>query len=112
MRRLGGVAGAVAALAIPFFPKCPVCVLPLVAAAGISLPQGPAIEALVVAAAAGWLAVVLSSARWRPVRVGATAAAAFLLAGRALALTALAVSGSLLMLGVGLWIALRPRRCH
>jgi hypothetical protein len=112
VRRLGGVAGAAAALAIPLLPKCPACVLPLVAAAGVAMPHGPAVEASIVAAAAGWLGIVLVSARWRPVRVAAVAAAVVLLAGRALALTMLTVLGSALMLGVGLWIALRPRRCH
>ncbi|HTY43189.1 MAG TPA: hypothetical protein VMH79_15065 [Thermoanaerobaculia bacterium] len=110
--RFGGVAGAVAALAIPLLPKCPACVLPLVAAAGVALPHGPAVEALVAAAALGWLGVVLATARWRLVRGAACAAVGALLAGRAFALPAVAAAGSALMLGVGLWIALRPRRCH
>ncbi|HTR03417.1 MAG TPA: hypothetical protein VMN82_09510 [Thermoanaerobaculia bacterium] len=110
--RYGGVAGAVAGLAIPLLPKCPACVLPLVAAAGVALPHGPGVEAAVAAAVLGWLGFVFASARWWPVRLAAAAAVAALLAGRALPLTALAVSGNALMVGVGLWIALRPRRCH
>ena len=112
MRRFGGIAGAAAALAIPLLPKCPACVLPLVAAAGVALPRGPVVEAAIVTAAAGWVGWVLAGARWLPVRVTAVAAAAAVVAGRALALTALSASGSAVMLGVGLWIALRPRRCH
>ena len=53
MRRLGGIAGAAAALAIPLLPKCPACLLPLVAAAGVALPRGPVVEAAIVTAAAG-----------------------------------------------------------
>ena len=107
----GRIAGA-AALAIPLLPKCPVCALPLLAAAGIAMPHGPGVEALVVAAVAGWLVAVLSSARWRPVRLAAVAAAAAVLLGRVLDVTLLAAAGSALMCGVALWIAVRPRRCH
>ena len=49
---MGGIAGAAAALAIPLLPKCPACVLPLVAAAGVALPRGPMVEAAIVGAAA------------------------------------------------------------
>ena len=114
MRRpgAGGVAGAAAALAIPLLPKCPACVLPLAAAAGVALPHGPLVEAAILAVLAAWLGVVLATARWMPVRVAAAAAVAAILAGRALEFRLAAVAGSVLILAVGLWIALRPRRCH
>jgi hypothetical protein len=107
----GRIAGA-AALAIPFLPKCPVCALPFLAAAGIALPRGPVVEAIVAAAAAGWLAVVLATARWRPVRCAAVAGSGALLLGRLLEIGALTVAGSVLMFAVALWIAARPRHCH
>jgi hypothetical protein len=107
----GRIAG-VAALAIPLLPKCPVCAPPFLAAAGIALPRGPAVEALVAAAVAGWLAVVLATARWKPVRLAAVAGSAALLLGRLLEIGPLAVAGSALMFAVAPWIAARPRRCH
>ena len=102
----------VAALAIPLLPKCPLCALPFLAAAGIALPQGPAIEAAIAAAVAGWLILVLTTARWRPVRLAAVAASGALLLGRLLEIGALAVAGGALMFAVALWVAARPRPCH
>ena len=110
-RHAGRIAG-VAVLAIPFLPKCPVCALPFLAAAGIALPHGPAVEAVVAAAVAGWLAVVVAAARWFPVRAGAVIGAGALLLGRFVDVAALTLSGSVLMFAVAIWIAARPRRCH
>ena len=109
--RLGRIAGAVAALAIPFLPKCPLCVLPLFAAAGIALPHGPAVETAVAGVVGVWLATVLATARWLPVRLGAAAAAAAIIGGRWLEVWWLGAGGCVLMLGVALWMGLRPRRC-
>ena len=107
----GRIAG-VAALAIPLLPKCPLCALPFLATAGIALPRGPAVEFAVAGAVTLWLGVVLATARWWPVRLGAVAGGGALLLGRYLEVAALAAAGSALMFAVGLWIALRPRRCH
>ncbi len=109
--RLGRIAGAGAALAIPLLPKCPLCVLPIAAAAGVALPHGPAVEAAVTAIVGAWLATVLATARWLPVRLAAAAAAAAILGGRWLEIRGLGFAGGVLMLGVALWIGLRPRRC-
>ncbi len=109
--RLSRIAGAGAALAIPFLPKCPLCVLPLAAAAGIALPQGPVVEAVVAAAVAVWLASVLAIARWLPVRLGAAAAAAAIFAGRGLGSVWLSLAGCVLMLAVVYWTRKKPRAC-
>ena len=61
---------------------------------------------------AGYLASVLATARWLPVRLAALTAATAILGGRALDAGALAGTGSVLMLGVAFWSWRRPRRCH
>jgi hypothetical protein len=109
--KLGRIAGAGAALAIPFLPKCPLCVLPLFAAAGMGAPRGPLVEILVAAAVLGWLGMVLTSARWLPVRLAASSAASMILFARLVSAGWLAACGSALMLAVALWTWRRPGRC-
>jgi hypothetical protein len=110
-KKIGRIAGAGAALAIPFLPKCPLCVLPIAAAAGIAVPHGPAVEALVAAAVAVWLGAVLATARWLPVRLAAGAAALAILGGRYLAVWWLTAAGCALMLVLFAWTRSRPRPC-
>ncbi len=109
--RLGRIAGAGAALAIPFLPKCPMCVLPLAAAAGIVLPRGPGVEVAIDGVVAVWLATVLATARWLPVRLFAAVAAAAILGGRWLEAGWLAAGGCSLMFAVMLWTWRRARAC-
>jgi fucose 4-O-acetylase-like acetyltransferase len=96
---------------IPFAPKCPLCLLPLFAAAGIALPPKPLLDGLVVAAAAAWAATVLATARWAPVRASALAAVLLLVAGRVLDATWASGLGAALVLGVWYWTRRRPRAC-
>lgn len=109
--RIARIAAAGAAAAVPFLPKCPLCVLPLAAAAGIALPRGPVVEAVAVAAVAAWLGVTLATAKWLPVRMGATAAAGAILGGRWLGELWLSAAGCALMLFVVYWTRRRPRVC-
>lgn len=106
-----GVAGAGGALAILLVPKCPLCLLPLSAAAGVALPSRPWLDGLALAAAAAWLAFVLSTARWLPVKAAAVAAAALLLSGRWLALPWASALGAALVLSVAVWTRRRARAC-
>ena len=99
------------ALLLPFVPKCPLCLLPLFAAAGIALPPKPVLDALVAVAAAVWVATVLSTARWLPVRLTALAAAVLLVAGRALETAWVGAIGAALVLAVVFWTRRRPRAC-
>ncbi len=110
--RLGRIAGAAAALAIPFLPKCPLCLLPLAATAGIALPRGPMVEGVVTAAVALWLAGILATARWLPVRLAAAAAAAAIIGGRWIEAGWLTAGGCALMLAVVFWTRRRPRACE
>lgn len=109
--RFARIAAPVAAAAVPFLPKCPLCVLPLAAAMGVALPHGPAVEAIAAGAVAGWLGVTLATARWWPVRLSAVAAALAILGGRWLDAGWLSAGGCALMLGIVYWTRLRPRAC-
>ena len=100
------------ALLAALAPKCPLCLLPLAAAAGVALPSQPALDLLVAGAAAGWLAIVLSTARWLPVRVAATAAAGLLLMGRFLDRPSASALGGALVLAVVVWTARARRPCR
>jgi hypothetical protein len=80
---LSRIAGAAAALSIPLVPKCPLCLLPLAAAAGVTLPSKPLLDLGVGLAASAWAALVLASRRPAAVTGIAAAAALLLVAGRA-----------------------------
>jgi hypothetical protein len=101
----------IAPLLLPLIPKCPLCLLPLFAAAGWALPPAPVLDALVAACAAGWLGLVLATARWAPVRAAAIVAAALLVSGRLLASVPLGLLGGAAVLAVLFWTRSRPRAC-
>jgi len=107
-RRVAVVGGA---LAILLVPKCPLCLLPLAAAAGVALPSRPWLDGLAVVAVAAWLAFVLSTARWPPIKGASVAAASLLLSGRWLALPWASALGAALVLAVALWTRRRVRPC-
>jgi drug/metabolite transporter (DMT)-like permease len=109
--RLGTLARYLAPLWIPFVPKCPFCLLPLFAAAGIALPTRPLLDGAVALTAAAWAAIVISTARWAPVRLAAVVAAVGLVAGRALESTWLTAAGAALVLAIVFWTRRRPRAC-
>jgi hypothetical protein len=102
-----------APLLLPLVPKCPLCLLPLMAAAGAALPPGPpyVLDGLVAISAAAWLGIVLSTARWLPVRAAAVAAAALLVAGRFAGSEWASAAGAVLVLAVVVWTGFRPRAC-
>lgn len=109
-----GMKGSLARLAplvIPFLPKCPLCLLPLFAAAGWALPSAPVLDALVAACALAWVGLVLATARWLPVRAAAVAAAVLLVSGRVLASAPLSLLGGAGVLAVVFWRRRRPRAC-
>ena len=56
--RVSRISRALAALALPLTPKCPLCLLPLAAAAGVTLPSKPLLDLGVGLAASVWAALV------------------------------------------------------
>ena len=110
-RRAADLSRHAPALLLPLVPKCPLCLLPLFAASGIALPPRPVLDGIVILAAAAWASIVIASARWLPVRAAALGAAAFLAAGRALALPWASAAGAGLVLAVVFWTRRRPRAC-
>jgi hypothetical protein len=81
--KLTRIAGTLGALAVPLAPKCPLCLLPLAAAAGVALPSKPLLDFGVGLAAFAWAALALASRRGTAAKGVATAAALLLVAGRA-----------------------------
>jgi hypothetical protein len=102
-----------APLLLPLIPKCPLCLLPLFAALGATLPPRPpyVLDGLVAVSAAAWLGIVLSTARWLLVRAAAVAAAALLVAGRFAGSPWATGCGVILVLAVVFWTGWRPRAC-
>jgi len=96
------IGSAAAAFALPLAPKCPLCLLPLAAAAGVALPDGPVVELGVGLAASAWTALVLASRRAPSVKGIAAAAALLLVAGRAAGLDLAVWAGAAGMLAAAL----------
>ena len=90
----GRVARIAGALALPLVPKCPLCLLPLAAAAGVALPPRPVLDLGVALAASVWAAVMIASRRSPAVKLGAVAAALLLVAGRSAGLAWAVWSGA------------------
>jgi hypothetical protein len=99
---LSRIGSAAAALALSLTPKCPLCLLPLAAAAGVTLPSKPLLDLGVGLAASAWAALVLASRRPAAVKGIATAAALLLVAGRAGGLDAAVWAGAAGMLASAL----------
>ncbi len=94
-------------LALLLVPKCPLCVLPLFAAAGLALPTQGILNGLAAAAAAAWVALLASASRSTSVRALAISAAVLFLCGRWTGLPAIGWAGVLLMVGVAIGVRAR-----
>lgn len=105
-----------AALAGPFvvlaIPKCPLCLLPLLAAAGIALPSGPLLDAIVIAVVTLWAAIVSIVAASARIRVLSLLAAAMIIAGRLTSIVVLSWLGIALMISIAaIRLLARERIC-
>jgi hypothetical protein len=94
------VAPSALPLAILVLPKCPLCLLPVLAAAGSALPPAPLLNGLVVTAAAAWLVLVWNRTRLPVARCIAVSCAVLLLCGRWLDAPAASWIGVALMVAV------------
>ena len=100
--RGAALAGPLAVLAIP---KCPLCLLPLLAAAGIALPSAPLLDALAIA----FVIIVAFTLKPRALAIGA---GAIIVIGRLASIPLLTWIGVALMLVITAARVLRHHRCE
>ena len=100
----------VAPVAVAFAPKCPLCLLPLAAAFGVTLPSSRVLTMVTFAIVLTWVGFI--AARGQLVlSLGAGSGAASVLLGRSFDVLPLTVAGTMLVLGVALCAARRRSRC-
>jgi hypothetical protein len=92
---------------VAVMPKCPLCLLPLCAALGISVPSAPAVNAVLALIAAVWLRFAVRHVPLAPAAVAVTLA----ITGRLVHFAALSWSGVALMLVLSL-VSSRRETCH
>jgi hypothetical protein len=93
-------APAILPLAMILVPKCPLCLLPLLAVAGAALPPAPLLNGILGAAAIAWLALLTNMTRSAAARALALSGVVLLLCGRWLEAPAASWAGVLLMVAV------------
>ena len=96
----GRAAPAILPLVLLVVPKCPLCLLPLFAAAGSVLPPAPLLDGLVVATALAWLTLLAGVARSATARAVGLCGVLLLLGGRWLGVPAACWAGALVMVAV------------
>ena len=111
-RELKATTPAILPLVMLLVPKCPLCLMPLFAAAGVALPHRGLLDGFLVVAAAAWLALLASATRSIAVFAPALSGAALLLGGRWLDVPAAGWAGVLLMLAAAIGAAARNRSCE
>lgn len=102
MRTMLARAAALAApVAVLVVPKCPLCILPLLALAGVGVPAaGPLLDAIAVALVGAFTFFVIRTMRSRTNIFLALAAATLLITGRLFEQPILLGAGALAMLAV------------
>ncbi|HEV7767396.1 MAG TPA: hypothetical protein VGQ76_20515 [Thermoanaerobaculia bacterium] len=102
-------AGPLVVIAIP---KCPLCLLPLFAIAGIAAPPRPLLDAIVIVVVLSWCGFLLFTVRTKTLRVIAVIAAALVIVGRLAPLPPVSWIGVGVMAGIAiLRLAARDRAC-
>lgn len=95
-------ASYVGPITLLLLPKCPLCLLPLVAALGIGVPAGPLLNAIVAAIVLAWVFFFVRATPSRALRAAIIAIAAVVIAGRVTSLRPLEISGVTMMVGFAL----------
>lgn len=106
-KTLSARAAILAPFMIAFAPKCPLCLLPLCAAVGVSLPTGPLLTGAVALIAIGWVAFLPRGGRVAL----ALAAGALVVGGRLVGVAALGWTGVALMFALSI-SEVRVGLCH
>jgi hypothetical protein len=109
MRPVRSVAAIVGPISLLFVPKCPLCILPLLAALGIAAPPGIVINSLVAALLLGWAIVLFTATSSAALRASGLVPAAILIAGRALAFAPATYLAGAVMIIIGFVVS---RRCR
>ena len=76
-----GVAAVVGPLSLLLVPKCPLCILPLLAMLGIAAPAGLVVNGIVAAILLGWSILLFTTTTSLPLRASGLVPAVLLLAG-------------------------------
>lgn len=105
-------APAILPLAMVLIPKCPLCLLPFFAAAGLTLPPRGWLDGFLVAVAAAWLGLLANATRSVATLALAVLGAALLLGGRWVDLPAAGWAGAVLILAAAIGAAARKRSCE
>lgn len=108
MRIARGFAAITGPIPLLLLPKCPLCLLPLLAALGIAAPPGLVLHGAVGVVMAGWIALLMSATKSIALRAGGLVPAAIFIAGRALDLTPATPAAALAMVVLGFVVS---RRC-
>src|SRR5215213_6833081 len=109
MRPITNVATVLGPAALLLVPKCPLCLLPLLAAAGIAAPPNRVLNAIIAIVVIGWGSLLFTVTTSALLRACGVILAAFIVAGRILAVPALTWIGIALMVSVAFGATLRCR---
>jgi hypothetical protein len=110
IRTTRDVAAVLGPIAFVLVPKCPLCLLPLLAAAGIAAPPNPVLNAIIGAAVLGWGTLLFSVTHSLSLRACGVILAITVVAGRFLALSPLTWIGITLMVALAFVSSLRCRK--
>jgi hypothetical protein len=97
-----GATAMVGPLLLAAIPKCPLCLLPLLAVAGVAVPSGPRLNAVVAAAVIVWTAGLVHAVRTPVPRALAVVAGALVVSGRLLSLAPVTWLGITIMVSIAI----------
>jgi hypothetical protein len=106
------VAAVIGPIALLLVPKCPLCLLPLLAAAGIAAPPSPVLNAILGAVVIGWGTLLFTVTRSWMLRACGAILAVIVVAGRLLSISPLMWIGIALMITLALISSVRCRASH
>jgi hypothetical protein len=107
LRKGAAVAGP---LALILLPKCPLCLLPFVAALGIAIPPGPLLNGIFAAVVIVWASLFMFATTSTRMRLALIAVAAIAIAGKIANVMPVELTGIALMFAFGVSRVIRVLR--
>jgi hypothetical protein len=107
LRKGAAVAGP---LALVLLPKCPLCLLPFVAALGIAVPPGPLLNGIFAAVVIIWASLFVFATTSLRMRIALIVVAAIAIAGRVAGAMPIEMIGIAMMFAFGVWRVIRVLR--